>query len=47
MTLFNNFGEYDAKEEAAKREALMKEFLDSDETHLVMTDENEQENENE
>lgn len=40
MGLLNNYAEYNVKEEAAKRAALVKEFLDSDESHLLMLDEN-------
>lgn len=39
MGVFDNFGEYNAEEEAARRKALMEEFLALDETHLVMVDE--------
>ena len=38
MGVFNNW-EYNAEDEAARRQALIEEFLASDDTHLIMTDE--------
>ncbi len=39
MGVFNNYGDYNAKEKAERRAATMKDFLASDNnTHLIMTD---------
>jgi len=40
MGLYNKYAEYNTEDEAAKRRATMEAFLKSNETHLLMLDEN-------
>ena len=42
MGVFNNFGEFNAEDEATRREQVMEDFLASDKTHLLMTDDEQQ-----
>lgn len=42
MGMFNNYGDYNVEDEAARRKASMEIFLNSDDTHLLMIDEEKQ-----